>query len=313
MTNFPQFLILPRLHRELTAPEGLPFPLPALPGGAAALWPGLPHPPDHGAFVPDYAWNSAQAAACVADFEQTGRAGAGGAPVLPFSVAGLLGAGDDLSPEERRALDELTGHRTNPSGQAVSAVPPSAATAEPAARRAAAQRVLLLAWLQERQVLELRALERKVASGRSALAGLLGEGEAPLAASGSAGSPPEPWAGERPTPGGDDAPLPPWRSVLAAAAVFLPGLAGSAASADDAPRLVVTDPAMAAAVAGLAPGLEAAGDAPAAAPTDAPPGFMAVRAPLGRVLGRGWHTPEASRVFLFLYPSQWAAPAPERS
>ena len=195
------YLALPRLHPELAAASPRP-----LPEGTLFLWPGLPRPPQSGVFAPDYPWTPDQAAACLADFERAGREGVRGAPVAAFSALGALGAGDDLSPEERRALSELMGELSSASDRAVDANDETG--------RQAAQRTLLLAWLQEKQVLELRELEQRVRRGQSALAGLLGEGVVPEAdfvgvASGGAS-------------------LPPWRSVLAAASAFLPrSVAGS--------------------------------------------------------------------------------------
>ena len=182
------YLALPRLHPELAAASPRP-----LPEGTLFLWPGLPRPPQSGVFAPDYPWTPDQAAACLADFERAGREGVRGAPVAAFSALGALGAGDDLSPEERRALSELMGELSSASDRAVDANDETG--------RQAAQRTLLLAWLQEKQVLELRELEQRVRRGQSALAGLLGEGVVPEAdfvgvASGGAS-------------------LPPWRSVLA--------------------------------------------------------------------------------------------------
>lgn len=259
-------LLLPRLHRELAR-------TPDVPPGARTLWPGLPQAPAD-AFVPDYPWTPAQARACLADFEQTCRAGAGGAPVLAFSVADMLGAGGDLSPAERRALDELVGRQP--------AAPPAGEDAGEVARRLASQRALLLAWLQEQQVLELRALEQRVREGRFALAGLLGEG-------GEADASAAPYA--------DDAPLPAWRAVLAAAAPFLP--AGTA--------VLATDPDMAEAV------LAAAGPESALPDHDVPAGFAGARLSLGELLGKGWNLPETSRVLPFLYPFPQAGERPERA
>lgn len=262
------YLVLPRLHPELA--DDVPHPLPE---GTLFLWPGLPHPPSSGVFLPDYAWSPAQAAACVADFERAGREGAHGAPVEAFSVASVFDAGHDLSPEELRALRELMGKAASP--------PSPVAEAEAEARRQAAQRVLLLAWLQEKQALELRHLERRVRLGQAALAGLLGEGAVTAPeADGEAG----------------DAPLPAWRSVLAAACVFLPH--SSAGERGEEAAVLAADRDMASALDALA--------SDAVAEEGVPPGFRAVRAPLGRVLGRGRATPDTERSLLFLYPSTWA-------
>lgn len=274
MPNTPfLLLVLPRLHSGLA--DGVPSPLPA---GALFLWPGLPHPPRTGVFIPDYAWTPAQAAACVADFERTGREGARGAPVEAFSVATALDADTGLSAGERRALRQLMGEAPGADG----ASPASGADGE--VRRQAAQRVLLLAWLQEKQALELRDLERRVRREQTALAGWLGEGTPAGPETGGA-------------PGGIL--LPPWRPVLAAASLFLPG--PSAPGRDTETAVLVVDPDLASVLAAQASALPAGTTAEA----DAPPGFCTVRAPLGRVLGRDRAVPDPERNLLFFYPSAW--------
>ncbi len=271
------YLALPRLHPELAA--AAPYPLPE---GTLFLWPGLPRPAQRGVFTPDYPWSPAQAAACVADFERAGREGAQGAPVVAVSAAGALGASADLSPEERRALRELTGE--------VSSAPDHTADTNGETRRQAAQRVLLLAWLQEKQVLELRELEQRVRRGQSVLAGLLGEGSAPEADA----------VGVAP----DGASLPPWRSVLAAASVFLPrSVAGSGGDT----AVLALDRDMAATLAALASDQAAETSGNGRTEDESlPEGFIGVRVPLGRALGRGWTAPEPTRPLLFVYPSAWS-------
>lgn len=269
------YLALPRLHPELAAASPRP-----LPEGTLFLWPGLPRPPQSGVFAPDYPWTPDQAAACLADFERAGREGVRGAPVAAFSALGALGAGDDLSPEERRALSELMGELSSASDRAVDANDETG--------RQAAQRTLLLAWLQEKQVLELRELEQRVHRGQSALAGLLGEGVVPEAdfvgvASGGAS-------------------LPPWRSVLAAASVFLPR---SVAGSDDTAVLAL-DRDMVATLAALASDQAAGTNENAWMGAERlPEGFSGARIPLGRALGRGWTVPESTRAVFFVYPSAW--------
>ena len=269
------YLALPRLHPELAAASPRP-----LPEGTLFLWPGLPRPPQSGVFAPDYPWTPDQAAACLADFERAGREGVRGAPVAAFSALGALGAGDDLSPEERRALSELMGELSSASDRAVDANDETG--------RQAAQRTLLLAWLQEKQGLELRELEQRVRRGQSALAGLLGEGVVPEAdfvgvASGGAS-------------------LPPWRSVLAAASVFLPR---SVAGSDDTAVLAL-DRDMVATLAALASDQAAGTNENAWMGAERlPEGFSGARIPLGRALGRGWTVPESTRAVFFVYPSAW--------
>ena len=269
------YLALPRLHPELAAASPRP-----LPEGTLFLWPGLPRPPQSGGFAPDYPWTPDQAAACLADFERAGREGVRGAPVAAFSALGALGAGDDLSPEERRALSELMGELSSASDRAVDANDETG--------RQAAQRTLLLAWLQEKQVLELRELEQRVRRGQSALAGLLGEGVVPEAdfvgvASGGAS-------------------LPPWRSVLAAASAFLPR---SVAGSDDTAVLAL-DRDMVATLAALASDQAAGTNENAWMGAERlPEGFSGARIPLGRALGRGWTVPESTRAVFFVYPSAW--------
>ena len=145
-----------------------------------------------------------------------------------------------------------------------------------------------MAWLQEKQVLELRELEQRVRRGQSALAGLLGEGVVPEAdfvgvASGGAS-------------------LPPWRSVLAAASVFLPR---SVAGSDDTAVLAL-DRDMVATLAALASDQAAGTNENAWMGAERlPEGFSGARIPLGRALGRGWTVPESTRAVFFVYPSAW--------
>ena len=185
-----------------------------------------------------------------------------------------------MTTEERRALSELMGELSSASDRAVDANDETG--------RQAAQRTLLLAWLQEKQVLELRELEQRVRRGQSALAGLLGEGVVPEAdfvgvASGGAS-------------------LPPWRSVLAAASAFLPR---SVAGSDDTAVLAL-DRDMVATLAALASDQAAGTNENAWMGAERlPEGFSGARIPLGRALGRGWTVPESTRAVFFVYPSAW--------
>ena len=193
------YLALPRLHAELCPPID----------GCRTLWPGLPDRPDS-AWTPSLPWSPSMAAACLADYERTCRDGASGSPVLTL---GAESAPADLSEAERRALREMTGLPAEEPQQPL---------------RQNAQQVLLLIWLQEKQALEMAALEQKIGNSRRVLSGLI---------SGMAR------AAEAPhLP--DEKDLPDWKKTLAAALAFLPDLPENAA-------VVVTDRAMAAAVSEL--------------------------------------------------------------
>lgn len=302
------YLILPRLHAELLPPVPPPE-------GALLLWPGLPRPPRDGVFIPDWPWSPARAAACVDDFERAGRDGARGAPVVSLQAADP-GPADGLSAAERQALRQFM-EQTPPAAPNHPAKHPADhpakhpadEPADPETRRLmreAAQRTLLLAWLQERQALELRDLSRRVSRERAALAGLLGEGKpAPLspAARKSANQAPDPL------------PLPPWRAVLAAAALFLPPATPPPSSAPVSSSygehrdmaVLALDRDMAESLAALA---EPGPSAPLPPLPSPPPllGFHGARLPLSRVLGRAWSrisAGEAAREILFLWPAAW--------
>jgi diguanylate cyclase (GGDEF)-like protein len=124
-------LALPRLHAELAA----------LPEGVATLWPGLPRRPES-AWAPAMPLSPSIASACLADYERACRDGASGAPV---HALGAEHAPADLSDAERRALREMSGL-------------PAEAPEQPL--RQTAQQVLLLAWLQEKQALDMAELEK---------------------------------------------------------------------------------------------------------------------------------------------------------
>jgi hypothetical protein len=192
-------LSLPRLHAQLAA----------LPEGCRTLWPGLPRCPEH-AWTPELPWPPALAQACLADYERACRDGASGAPV---HALGAEHAPADLSDAERRALREMAGM-------------PAEAPEQPL--RQTAQQVLLLAWLQEKQALDMAELEAKISASRRELAGLLSGrirvGEASF------------------LPGDRD--LPDWRRTLSAALAFLPDMPGT-------PVFCISSPSMAQACAEL--------------------------------------------------------------
>ena len=192
-------LALPRLHAELSA----------LPSGGVTVWPGLPRRPEN-AWAPALPLSPAIAAACLADYERACRDGASGAPVHALG-ADLSPA--DLSDAEKRALREMAGM-------------PAEEPELPL--RQTAQQVLLLAWLQEKQALEMAELEKKISASRRELAGLLSGrtrvGEASFLP--------------------DDNELPDWKKTLAAVLAFLPDMPEQAA-------FWVSSPAMAQAVSEL--------------------------------------------------------------
>ena len=172
-------LALPRLHSELAA----------LPEGGATLWPGLPRRPEN-AWAPTMPLSPAIASACLADYERACRDGASGAPV---HALGAEHAPADLSDAERRALREMSGL-------------PAEAPEQPL--RQTAQQVLLLAWLQEKQALDMAELEKKISDSRRSLASLISGrtrvGEASFLP--------------------DDNELPDWKKTLAATLAFLPDM-----------------------------------------------------------------------------------------
>ena len=170
-------LALPRLHAELAA----------MPEGGFTLWPGLPRRPEN-AWAPAMPLSPAMASACLADYERACRDGASGAPVHALGADYALA---DLSEAERRALRELSGQ-------------PAEAPEQPL--RQTAQQVLLLAWLQEKQALDMAELEKKISSSRRELSSLLSGrtrvGEASFLPS--------------------DRDLPDWKKTLCSALAFLP-------------------------------------------------------------------------------------------
>ena len=172
-------LALPRLHPELAA----------LPEGCATLWPGLPRRPES-AWAPAMPLSPVIASACLADYERACRDGASGAPV---HALGAEHAPADLSDAERRALREMSGQPAEEPEQPL---------------RQTAQQVLLLAWLQEKQALDMAELEKKISDSRRKLAGLI-SGRTRV---GEASFLPE------------DSELPDWKKTLAAALAFLPDM-----------------------------------------------------------------------------------------
>lgn len=207
--NTTRYLALPRLHAEL---------LPHI-EGCRTLWPGLPGRPES-AWAPVLPWSPSMAAACLADYERVCRDGASGSPVLTL---GAESAPADLSEAERRALREMTGLPAEEPQQPL---------------RQNAQQVLLLIWLQEKQALEMAALEQKIGNSRRALSGLISGVDRSAAA--------------LRLPGENE--LPDWKRTLSAALVFLPDLLEDVA-------VVITSPSMAAAVAEI--GTPQEHDAPA--------------------------------------------------
>lgn len=289
-------LVLPRLHRELLSlPAGL-----ELPPGAQFIWPGLPEKPEN-TFCPatPYPWSPAQAAACVADFENIARDGAKGRPVHAMAQAmiqpqaqhDVLGVGYDLSSEERRALQQW---RQAEGNFALSEKSQPGCESAEYERQTAAQRVLLLAWLREKQSLELRTLEAKVNAGRSRLAGLLSEAQ-DLASAEFAASFELSESSESPdllgAPIDPGSSLPAWRDVLEAIMVFL----GTENEAET--RLVVVDQAMGEAISALT------------AVSASHKGWSEVALPLDQLLGRNTDesTPRHGAAWTFLVPTIWAA------
>ena len=195
----PFLLALPRLH-----PEFLPHHK-----GCRTLWPGLPGRPES-AWVPSMPWSESAAAACLADYERACRDGATGTPVLAL---GAEQAPADLSDSERRALREMAGLPAEEPKQPL---------------RQNAQQVLLLLWLQEKQALEMAALEQKISNSRRALNGLISRVSRSRA--------------DLFLPADND--LPDWKRAVAAALAFLPDMPDSAV-------IMVTSQAMASAVSEL--------------------------------------------------------------
>lgn len=177
--NTPLYLALPGLHAEFMPPLK----------NCRTLWPGLPGMPDS-AWAPALPWSPAMASACLADYERACRDGATGSPVLTL---GAEHAPADLSDAELRALREMAGLPAEEPQQPL---------------RQNAQQVLLLVWLQEKQALEMAALEKKIRDSRRTLTGLIS------GVSRTGTSPATP----------DERDLPDWKRTLAAALAFLPDM-----------------------------------------------------------------------------------------
>ena len=174
------FLAVPWMHGELID----------LPPGCMTLLPGLPQGAAHGWQPAGLPWTGRAAAACLEELERAVRDGARGTPVQTLYAERLP---EGLSASEVRALQEMTGERDGEPDDA-------------AARHA--QHVLLLAWLRERQALEMAELECQIARKRHVLSGILG-GKNSFA--------------ERQPAVPEDA-LPPWRETFAAFLAFLPSM-----------------------------------------------------------------------------------------
>ena len=160
-----------------------------MPEGCLSFWPGLPGmPPD--AWQPDLPWKGQAASACLADFERIVRDGTSGTPVHALRARQNDGG---ISPAEAKALEELAG---TSAGTPLSEL------------RQNAQQTLLLAWLRERQSLEIARLETVIEGKRSALNALIAGRRNPVP----------------PTAVKDETSLPAWRETLAAMLAFLPDL-----------------------------------------------------------------------------------------
>ncbi len=162
-------IALPRLHPALIEEDAHALGL-TVPEAVRTLWPGLPGKPEN-AYAPALPWSPAQAAACLADFEQNARDGARGLALMPLAAQSLLPSDAVLSPAEQDALARLT-EREYSSSKETSPATPSVVRQ----KQENAQRSLLLAWLQEQQALELAELTRSVAQKQRKLAGLLSDG-----------------------------------------------------------------------------------------------------------------------------------------
>ena len=212
MTAIVPFLRLPVMHRELThsslnrsdvSPEDAP----------QSLWPGLPDMPKTGWWSPEYPFTPEEAGICLADMCAMGEAALSGVPLQALAAR-------DASPAAARSaeeLEDLSRFARTGTLEEVSELSPS--TLE--LTRRAAQKALLWAWLLEERALEVRALAQTYATGAARLADTLGveheEGEMPQLAALNAHT--EAHLEE------DPGLLPPWRTVLENATLFLPARA----------------------------------------------------------------------------------------
>ncbi len=253
-------IALPHLHPALVEEDARALGL-HVPEGIHTLWPGLPGKPDN-AYAPVLPWSAAQAAACLADFEQSARDGARGLALTPLAAQSLLPSDAVLSPAEQDALARLAEHAPSSSRETSPATPSVVRQ-----KQEYAQRALLLAWLQEQQALELAELTRSVARQQSRLAGLLGDGF-------PAPSPHISNRAERPTATA-------WRAVLEAAVTLL-----DREIQECNLRFLVLDRDMADALESISPAKRL--PAPAANQTAEAPdnGFSVLRAQLSAVPGQ---------------------------
>lgn len=185
MADQPLWVYIPLLHREL---------MPPLPPEVLSFWPGLPlAAPSATLFLAACPHSPAEAAQCLRDWRSLDAEGLRASAQRP-------GPPETLSRAEQGALARFaTGQ-----GDGLPHMPD----------RALAQRRLLMAWLQEEHVLEIRALAERCRTGAERLAGRLGEdgGEAALPDPANAGALAEDAASL----------LPSWRFVLENMALFLP-------------------------------------------------------------------------------------------
>lgn len=273
------FLYLPRMHREF-----LPAALSALPPEALlTLWPGLPRAAE-GTYVPTYPWSEAQAAAALADFERASQWGSVGSPIQSQTVRALnTGMKSPAEKENTPKPGENVGSLVAALRQPAQPSAPQPIKQSPAqaqkpeidlALRAAAQSNLVLAWSQERRLLEMLALRRKVEKSQESLQELFSpdqEGAEGLAIPNTPDIPVLSFI----TPD-ELALLPPWPLVLSAAAHFV--------QPDQA--LLTAEPALVALLHTL----------PRCEQTSCPrrhPAFACTQAGLGTVLGQAAGTVEA--------------------
>ena len=228
--------ILPSLivYVPLMHPELLPS---GLPEGLSVLWPGLPTSsrsfPRGGrvaAWRPPMPYSPAEAAACLADLEALGRDMLDGAPVHAAGAARPT-AGGGFASGEALALNRFAGQGRQSPVSAPSALPVAAdagdsGSCETESERRRAQRLLLLAWLQEERVRDMDGLWNRYHAGSAALAGALcadREGGIPAESeSFSSDFAPGAESAGGDAPAGARAFLPPWRFVLEQMAYFLP-------------------------------------------------------------------------------------------
>ncbi|WP_291438799.1 hypothetical protein [Desulfovibrio sp.] len=202
----PSFCIrLPFLRGSLT---DLHADLPA----TQLLWPGLPQPPQAGAYCPpDYPFAPREAAACLEDLRRMGDEALSGLPVGAASAGNARAA---RHASEMALLREF-GNADNEAALKAEAVRKQRIEHEQA------HKALLWAWLQEERMAELADMARALTLKSESFTRSLGveDGEIPgLGASeGHAG------AGILGTPVSLDLGLmPPWRLVAANAMYFLP-------------------------------------------------------------------------------------------